>query len=398
MNPTPSRAALCRPGRTPLTASALLLSFASLALGLTGCERASTAPPAPQPTINGTLISFPGQKDPEGLRTAEVVASAEQPLLLPGRLAWDDDATARVYPPFAGRVLGVQAQVGQNVAKGAVLAVISAAEYGQAQADARRAQADERLARQQLDRASSLLEVGAVARKHVEAAQAEHERAQADLQRAQARLEPYSTNAATPASPTGRNAIHQSLTITSPVAGVVVERQVNPGLELRPDSSGAPLFLVSDPSRLWAVMDLDETQLARVHPGEKLALSTAAWPDDRFEAVVEHVAKLVDPESRTIKLRARVDNRSGKLRAEMFVQARLSLDDGRARVPADAVFVRGEQLGVFVAQGPGRYERRFVKLRPAGPQWWLVDEGLKPGEQVVVGAALFLNQMLDAAR
>lgn len=383
-----------RHGHRRLGRSISLCIGLGLSLSLLGCDKPKPSAQAPMPTVNGAVISFPGQRDPEGLRTAPVAAAADQPLMVPGRLSWDEDATARLFPPMAGRLERVQAQLGQTVAQGAVLAQLSAAEYGQAQAEAQRAQADERLALRQLERARSLLEVGAVAGKEVQAAQAEHERAQAELQRSRARLAPYAGTAASAVGGT----VHQTLAIISPVSGVVVERNVNPGLEVRPDAGGPALFVVSDPSRLWAVLDLDETQLARVQTGTTLQLRTAAWPDERFEATVDHVGRLVDPASRTIKVRARIPNRHGKLRAEMFVQAQLETVDGRARVPADAVFVRGDQLGVFVVLGEGRYERRFPKLRAAGPQWWLVEDGLAVGDQVVVGAALFLNQMLDAAR
>lgn len=391
---------------------------AAATLLLSACSKPVTEAPAPQPSVNGAVIAFPGQKDPPELRLAEVMPASERPLQMAGRLVWDEDLTARIYAPFSGRVERLQVRVGQAVGTGAALAYLSAAELGAAQADLQKARADERMAAQQLERARALVEVGAVARKDLEAAEAEQQRATAELQRAGARLKPYastsasapasapaSTPASTPAS--GHSAgsvgataggIHQTLALTSPVAGVVVERNINPGLEVRPDVGGPPLFVVSDPRRLWVMLDLDETQLARVQPGARIELTTAAWPDARFEAQVLHVAEIVDPNSRTVKVRARVDNPKGQLRAEMFVQARLDAHDGLPLVPADAVFVRGNQLGVFVSLGGGRYERRFVKLRTAGPQWWHVVEGLKAGEKAVIGGALFLNQMLDAAQ
>ena len=325
---------------------------------LVGCSRPPADVAPPQPTVNGAVVSFPGQKDPAELRLTEVVSASERPVELSGRLVWDEDATARVYAPYAGRVERLMVQVGQSVGKGAALAQISAAEMGQAQADLQRARTDERITQRQLERARSLVEVGAVARKDLESAEA----------------------------------------LVSPVAGVVVERNLNPGLEVRPDAAGPPLFVVSDPRRLWVMLDLDETLLARIKPGARIELTTAAWPDEAFAATVLHVGEWVDPASRTVKVRARVDNPKGQLRAEMFVKGRIEAHDGLPLVPADAVFVRGDQLGVFVSLGQGRYERRFAQLRTAGPQWWHVVQGLKAGDKVVVGGALFLNQLLDAAQ
>ncbi|MFM8508958.1 MAG: efflux RND transporter periplasmic adaptor subunit, partial [Betaproteobacteria bacterium] len=151
---------------------------------LSACSKPTTEAAPPQPTVNGAVVVFPGQKDPPELRLAEVVSAAERPVELAGRLVWNEDATARVYPPFAGRVERLSAQVGQSVAKGSTLATLSAAELGQAQADVQRAQADERQAQRQFERARSLVEVGAVARKDLESAEAAHARAMAELQRA----------------------------------------------------------------------------------------------------------------------------------------------------------------------------------------------------------------------
>lgn len=359
---------------------------------LSGCGKPVIEAAPPQPTVNGAVVAFPGQKDPAELRLAEVISASERPVELAGRLVWNEDATARIYAPFAGRVERLAAQVGQSVAKGATLATLSAAELGQAQADVQRALADERQAQRQLERARSLVEVGAVSRKDLEAAEADQARAAAELQRTRARLAPYG------GAPESGASLHQSLALVSPVSGVVVERNLNPGLEVRPDAAGPPLFVVSDPRTLWVMLDLDETLLSRVKPGARIELRTAAWPDAVFTATVQHVGEWVDPSSRTVKVRAQVDNPKGQLRGEMFVKGQIEAHDGLPLVSADAVFVRGNQLGVFVSLGQGRYERRFAQLRTAGPQWWHVVQGLKPGEKVVIGGTLFLNQLLDAAQ
>lgn len=361
---------------------------------LQACSKPETPPPAPMPSVHGAEVRFPQQQDPADIRLADVMPASERPLVLPGRLVWDEDRTARIYAPFSGRLERIGVQLGQTVAAGSALAQLSAADMGQAQADVWKAQADERLARQQLERAQSLLEVGAVARKDLEAAQAEAQRSQAELQRARARLQPYGVRW----EAGGTQPLQQNLPLTTPVGGVLVERNASPGLEVRPDTATAPLFVVSDPTRLWALLDLDEMHLSRVQVGARMVLSTAAWPDERYEATVQHVASVVDPQSRTVKVRAQVANPKLQLRAEMFVQAQVDAHDGLPLVPADAVFVRGQQLGVFVSLGQGRFERRWVQLRTAGPQWWHVVQGLKAGEKVVVGGALFLNQMLDTAQ
>ena len=372
----------------PLALASTLAAAALMALAA-GCSKPDPVAADPQPTVAGEQITFPGNQDPATLRTVAVAAPADTPVQLSGRLAWDEDRTARVYAPYAGRIERLLASVGQPVAKGQALALISSADIGQAQADLHKSEADQALAKAAVARARDLAEAGIIARKDLEQAEADLARSSAEGARAKARLGQYGVAA---------TAVNQSLTLASPLAGVVVERNSNTGAEVRADVQGAALFTVSDPGSLWAAIDVDETQLALLKPGQVLELSAAAWPDQRFAATVLAVGESVDPASRTVKVRARVANAERKLKAEMFVTAHVKAVGGLPRVPADAVFLRGERQQVFVAKGNGHYERRAVTVRAAGPQQWQVVSGLTVGEKVVVGGSLYLSQLLDATK
>ena len=162
---------------------------------------------------------------------------------------------------------------------------------------------------------------------------------------------------------------------------------------------GSALFTISEPAMLWAQIDVDESQLALLKPGQAIKLATVAWPDQRFDATVLSIGAAVDPASRTVKVRARVANPDGRLKAEMFVSAEVAAaSGGLPQVPADAVFLRGERSAAFVQKGAGHFERRAVQVRAAGPSAWQVVSGLAVGERVVVGGALYLNQLLDATK
>jgi cobalt-zinc-cadmium efflux system membrane fusion protein len=279
--------------------------------------------------------------------------------------------------------------VGQQVRKGDPLADVASSDIGQAQADLHKANADLALARAALERAKELAEAGVIARKDLQQAEADHARSSAEAARAQARLAQYGV---------AGHGVTQALTLSAPLAGVVVERNGNPGMEVRSDVQGAPLFTISDPTQLWASLDVDEAQLAAFRPGQAIELQSAAWPGQRFPATVMWVGESVDPATRTVKVRARVPNAERKLKAEMFVSATVQLPSGLPVVPADAVFLRGQRSSVFVQQGPGRFERRDVQVRSGGPQSWLVTQGLNAGDRVVVGGGLYLNQLVDAGK
>ena len=365
------------------------IAAALIATLLGACSKPEPpAAPDVRPLVSGESISFPGDRDPPSLRIAAVAAAADQVLRLPGRLAWDEDHTSRVFAPYAGRIEQLLVSVGQRVARGQPLAVLSSADIGQAQADLHKAEADQAQGRRVLARARDLTEAGVIARKELEQAEADLARSTAEGARAQARLSQYGV---------ASGAINQRLTLVAPIAGLVVDRSSNAGAEVRTDVQGAALFTLSDPATLWANIDLDETQLALLKPGQKLMLSAPAWPGEHFEATVLSLGAAVDANSRTVKARARVANPDGRLKAEMFVSAEVAANNHLPLAPADAVFLRGDRTMVLVQKAPGRYERREVKVRAAGPLVWQVVSGLAVGERLVVGGALFLNQLLDAA-
>ena len=375
-----------RPQRRRL--SWLLPALGALAW-LSACSRPEEDKPDTPPVIQGSSITFPDKKAPGELRLATVASETEFALSAPGRMAWDEDRTARVYAPFAGRVERVRVALGDVVTKGQPLADVSSSDIGQAQADLHKAQADQSVARAAVERARELAQAGVIAQKDLQQSEADLARNSAEIGRAQARLVQYGI---------ASRAVTQGLVIASPVNGVVVERNINGKAEVRSDVQGLPLFTISDPSSLWASLDVDETQLASFHVGQAMQLQAAAWPDRSFAATVTSIGESVDPNSRTVKVRAKVANGDRLLKAEMFVTARVTERRTSPSIPADAVLLSGEHLYVFVQSTPGRYERREVKARSAGPQAWLVSQGVAAGDKVVVGGALYLEQLLDAAR
>ncbi len=366
-----------------------LISGLGLALVLTACSQPEEPKPEASPSVKGTTVSFPEQKAPADLRVRAVGRESDQALVVPGRMTWDEDRTARVYAPYAGRVERVRVMVGQAVKKGQALAEVSSSDIGQAQSDLHKAQADQAVARAAVERARELAEAGVIARKDLQQSEADLARNAAEIGRARARLMQYGI---------GAQAVTQGLTLTSPIEGIVVERNVNGKAEVRSDVQGQPLFTISDPSALWASLDVGETELGAFRVGQAVALHAAAWPDRQFSAVVTSISESVDPNSRTVKVRAKVANPERLLKAEMFVSATVNRPSTVPTVPSDAVLLQGERLYVFVQTGPGSFERREVKARSAGPQSWLVDQGLASGEKVVVGGALYLEQVLEAAR
>ncbi|MBL8378699.1 MAG: efflux RND transporter periplasmic adaptor subunit [Burkholderiales bacterium] len=364
------------------------------ALAVAGCkEKAapSGAAPPPKPAIKGGLVTFAaGHPQLAALKVAAVRDLDNVPVEMTGRLVWDENRTVRIYAPLAGRVTRIGVQAGDTVKAGQVLAWVAAPDLGQAQADASRGAADFALAEKTLARVKDLHENGVAARKDLTQAEAEHARARAELERAQARVRLYG----------GGAGIDQTLAIKSPISGTVVERNLNPGQELRADQGAAPaLFVVTDPSRLWIQIDAHERHLPVLRKGGEFAFTAANYQNTVFTARLDVVADFIDPQTRVIRARGSVANDDRRLKGEMLVTARFSTAAlGSVGIPAQAVvFAEGRQFA-FVERANGAFERVEVRIGEEHAGQLVIRKGLSSGQRVVTDGALLLQQVMQAGR
>lgn len=358
-----------------------------------GCRESNA--PAPEPTVAGQSISFPrGSAQLSAIAVEPATRDTAASARLFGHLTWDDDATVRVFTPFAGRVRRVRVDVGETVRPGTPLAEVESPDFGEAQAEARTADSDLRLATSNLARERELFDHGVAARKEVEAAEADEARARAQSGRARARL--ASCGAQT-------DAVDGLFLLRSPIAGTVVERTLTPGQEIRPDQMLAnapqlfsPLFVLSDPTRLWIQIDAAEADLPLLRSGTRIRFLSTAYPGRTFEGRIDHVSESIDPGTHTLRARGTVENRDRLLKAEMFVGV---IVPGRpaaaASVPSSAVFLRGDRHYVFVERAPGHFERREVRIGAERDTDITVSAGLRPGDRVVTDGCVLLQRMLD---
>lgn len=343
--------------------------------------------------VGREVVSIP--VDSPRLSYIQTMMTSEQPLPvtdpLAARIALDETVTARVYTPLAGRVLSLNAELGDRVVKGAALAVLDSPDFGGVMSDLSKAELMAARAEKQLARAKLLFEGEVLSRRDYEAAVAEAGAAQAEVDRTRLRVGNV--------VPAGNKVEGERFVLRAPMSGIVADRQVNPGTEVQPASTH-PLFVVSDLSRLWLLIDLPEKDLAHLHLGQSVLVRADAWPESRFTATVERISPLMDPATRRVQVRCRLPNDKGQLRPEMFARA-FVVDDqktGTVRLPLSAVLSEGLYSAVFVETKPGEFVRRRVTLvRQDSEAVYLKpgrEGGVLPGEKVVIKGALLLNSEL----
>jgi cobalt-zinc-cadmium efflux system membrane fusion protein len=354
-----------------------------------GCDQVDNKPEAPRAKLLGNKVVFPqGAAQLATIKSEAAEAGKPATLRISGRLVWDEGHTVRVFPPFAGRVVRIAANPGDTVKPGQALAMLASPEFGQAQSEARRAAADFALAEKNLARLRELIANGVAPRKDLQAAEADYARAQSELQRARNKISLYGGS---------ETAVDQSFALKSPIAGTVVERNINPGQELRSDlvlANAPAMFVITDPSRLWVQLDASERDLAYLKRGQTLRLISSAYPDQSFGAKVDVVSDFIDPVTRVIKVRGSVDNRERKLKGEMFVTAEIDIGTKPGvQVPAKAVFLAGDKFYAFTEDAPGTYTRVEVKTDGSANGSVAVAAGLAPGQKVVVEGSLLLQYL-----
>jgi membrane fusion protein, copper/silver efflux system len=180
------------------------------------------------------------------------------------------------------------------------------------------------------------------------------------------------------------------LTLRSPFRGVV--QRVPPG-QGASVSVGDVLVEVADLSVVWGSAEFYENELSVLKPGQKFTLTSASYPDEKFEGELAVVNPFVDPVKRTAKVRIDVANPDFKLQPGMFVNAELAMNMGEGlTIPVSAVMPTGTRNIVFIDKGEGKLEPRLVELGTKYGDRYEVRSGLEAGDRVVASA----NFLIDA--
>ena len=317
-------------------------------------------------------------------------------LSLPGKVQYSEDRYAKVSSPLVGRVVEVRAKLGDKVAAGQVLLSLESADLGAAYSDFVKAESDFQLSKRNYELANDLYETKAMSKKDLVQAENDFLKAQAEFRRTRERLLALRVPAEELDKPRTERLITSRFDLKSPLAGTVVERNVTVGQMVGADPTQV-LYTIADLNELQVVAEVYERDLSRVSKGVAVTVTVEAYPDETFSGTIVYVGDVVDPTTRTIKVRCNVTNRDLKLKPEMFAQVRLKVGSNRPvlALPKEAVIVVGGQAFVFVQAADGRYVRRPVVTGTMSGDTIQIREGLQSRERVVVKGALLLKGEME---
>jgi len=361
--------------------------YLALSVSLLGCSDAKSdpaagAPPPAQvqeePDLNVIQVDHPEQF-PTVTATARMAASQ---LVVTGTVNPDVSRNVPVVSLAGGRVVAINARLGDTVQKGQQLLTIRSADVSSGYSDYRKAVADETLSRAQLDRAKLLYDHQAISLNDLQIAQDAEDKAQVDVETAAQHLRLLGDDPDHPS---------ENVNLYAPVSGVITDQQVTNAGGVQ--ALGSSPFTISDLSDVWVLCDVHENDLAAVHMGDAAEIRLNAYPDRVFRGKVSNIGAILDPNLRTAKVRIEVAN-PGIMRLGMFVTATFhgQTEQMHAVVPAAAILHLHDRDWVFTGPVNSRFQRVEVTSGLSLPgNMQEILTGMQPGTNVVANALALEN-------
>ncbi len=335
-----------------------------------------------------------------GIQTAKVTEESHaHTLTANAEIAYDANHYADITPRVVGFLREVRADLGRKVKQGDVLAVVDSPEVSGAKAQYITARAAVSLAQATNERTKMLAQSGAVPGKTELEALTALNQARASSLDAEQRLRNFGFNDEELERIVKENDTRSLLNVVSPLDGVVVVRHAVKG---EPVQATSQIFAVTDTSTLWLWIDVYESDIASVKPGQKVAFRVSGNNLPPFGGTINWVGTEVNDQTRTTRIRAEIANSEGRLRANQFGQAEIQVGEEHQAVVVpkaavqrkdgvDLVFIPQEEVGVY------RPQRVMVKPTDHGDVLE-VAWGLKPGQRVVTkGAFLLKTEIMKGA-
>ena len=354
-------------------------------VGCADAPRKASADDAAAIQHQGSRVIVPASSPLANRLEVEAVqlTSIARQVTAPASVEADPARYARILPPLNGRVLKLFVHPGDSVKKGDELLLLDSPDFGGAQADYARARTVLAQTEHTLERQQDLAAHGIVGQREVEQAKTDRDSAESDFNRTKDRLrllgmEPDKTTLGSP------------LIVRSPLSGKVLDIMAATG-EFRNDPT-APLMTVADLSDIWVTANVQEKDIHFVHRGDPAVATFAAYPTETFSGRVLFVADVLDPDTRTAKVRIAYPNRDGRLRPAMFATVTLrTWDTKELTVATTALVLSGDRTTVFVQISPNTFEQRRASTGEQIGQRTVIKDGLQIGEKVLIREGALLQ-------
>jgi len=378
--------------KLPRTVAVALMALASV-MSLSGCAPKidDNSQAASVAASNVTLTS--AQRQNIHLYTV-AAAQFRKAIDTAGVVDFDNDQATSVLAPFSGPVSRLLVSPGDQVKKGAALALVDSPDFAAAVSTYSKALATARTNRRLADLDKDLLEHHGVAQREQDQAETDAINAEADRDAAlqalvSLQVDPQTVKEIQESRPISR----PGAVIRAPIAGTVVEKLITPGELLQAGTT--PCFTVADLSRVWVMAQLFGLDLAAISVGDPAEVASGINAKN-FAGTVDNISALVDPDTRSVPVRVVVENPGDFLKKQMYVRVRIQArqESEGLLVPVSAMLRDNENLSfVYIAKPDGSFARQHVTLGHRAGDQYDVTAGLQTGDKIVVDGGIFLQFM-----
>jgi len=301
-----------------------------------------------------------------------------------GKISADRNSYIDVYPLVGGNVMSVNVELGDYVKKGQVLATIRSTELAEVQKDVSDAKTDLVVAQNNLRVAKEMYEGKLNTERDVSEAKSQLQKAMDQMQRASAVSTVYNVK---------RGNLYS---VVAPINGYIVHKDINKDMQLRSDRS-ENIFDVANTTNVWAIMNVNESDIDKISLGMSAQVSTLSYPDKIFDGKIDKIFKIIDPETNAMQARVVLDNANGLLIPESKATIKVSRSENKTAltVPSKAVIFDDNRSFVVVFKSRTDVKVKEVKVLKQLGDITYISEGLNEGELVITNNQLLIYRSLN---
>jgi cobalt-zinc-cadmium efflux system membrane fusion protein len=353
---------------------------------------AASPAPGPDPSVELTDAQ---------LKSIKISVAAEhefpQERTAVGSIDFNENLAVQVFSPYQGKIIRAYAEVGDQVKKGQTLFTIESPDLIQADSNLIAAAGLLDLTTHVLERARQLYEIQGMAEKDLQQAISDQQTAEGALKAGRDAVRVFGKSEAEIDAIVAHRKIDPVLVVPSPITGQITARVAQPGLLVQPGNAPAP-YIVADVVTVWMLANVAESNVQYVNVGQKVGVSTMAYPNQQYAGKITVVGASVDPNLHTLLVRSEIQNPRRELKPGMLANFVIRIGDplSAAAVPPESVVREGDgTMTVWVTTDRHHFTQRKIKLGQQGADYDQILDGLKPGELVVTDGAVFLDNMLS---
>ncbi len=342
-----------------------------------GCSRKAKDPADPKFAISDTFMRY------IAFDTVKKQQVTDR-LLLTGKVTFDENEVVRIYPFVGGKIQSLDVDLGDYVKRGQTLAVIRSFETADYASQLIQAQSNVEVARKGAEAAQSAYSNGLISEK-------DYISAQNDLKKASGELDRIKSILSLIGEESGKNYI-----IKAPVAGYIVEKNANKKMEFRSDNQ-TNLFTIANLDKVYVIANVFESDIKKIKEGYMARVTTISYPDKIFAGKIDKIYNVIDPDTKVMKVRIKLDNPDLMLKPEMFANIEVVYPDDKILnyVSSSAVIFDKNANFVVVYHRRDSVENRQVHIYKSIDNNTYITDGLKEGEIIISKKALLVYDALN---